>query len=277
MDAMPHTSAMWAGADASVRASAKHPFLLAMLDGTLQPSKFEYYIRQDSKYLLDFGLALRRLAALAGDEEEALALNNFADGADIAERSLHASFFAAWGLGEDALAKDEQAPTTLAYTSFLLRCVADGYREGLAALLPCFWVYHDVGVKMLELRATTYRDATRAPQLDAWIDMYGGDAFADAVYACTQTQMQLYLQSEKVRGCPAAANACRQDRTCQNEVAGLFHEYCEAHLPLGFVRCCGGNDDAPLRRAIVYAGLGLREPQHRGDGAAHAGDRYLQL
>ena len=34
---------------------------------------------------------------------------------------------------------------------------------------------------MLELRATTYRDATRAPQLDAWIDMYGGDAFADAV------------------------------------------------------------------------------------------------
>ena len=144
-----------------------------MLDGTLAPPKFEYYIRQDSKYLLDFGLALRRLAALAGDEEEALALNNFADGADIAERSLHASFFAAWGLGEDALAKDEQAPTTLAYTSFLLRCVADGYREGLAALLPCFWVYHDVGVKMLELRATTYRDATRAPQLDAWIDARG--------------------------------------------------------------------------------------------------------
>ena len=181
MDAMPHTSAMWAAADASVRASAKHPFLLAMLDGTLQPAKFEYYIRQDSKYLLDFGLALRRLAALADNDEEALALNNFADGADIAERSLHASFFEAWGLGEDTIAKDEQAPTTLAYTSFLLRCVADGYREGLAALLPCFWVYHDVGVKMLELRATTYRDATRAPQLDAWIDMYGGDAFADAV------------------------------------------------------------------------------------------------
>ena len=76
MDAMPHTSSMWVAADASVRASAKHPFLLAMLDGTLAPTKFEYYIRQDSKYLLDFGLALRRLAALAGDEEEALALNN---------------------------------------------------------------------------------------------------------------------------------------------------------------------------------------------------------
>ena len=76
---------MWAAADASVRASAKHPFLLAMLDGTLAPPKFEYYIRQDSKYLLDFGLALRRLAALADVDEEAQALREFADGADIAE------------------------------------------------------------------------------------------------------------------------------------------------------------------------------------------------
>ena len=32
---MPRTSAMWEAAEASVRASAKHPFLLAMLDGTL--------------------------------------------------------------------------------------------------------------------------------------------------------------------------------------------------------------------------------------------------
>ena len=41
---MPRTSAMWEAAEASVRASAKHPFLLAMLDGTLAPQKFEYYI-----------------------------------------------------------------------------------------------------------------------------------------------------------------------------------------------------------------------------------------
>ena len=134
--------------------------------------------------------------------------------------------------------------------------------------------YQDVARQSIAL---SHGDAALRNPNTCHIPEQSWDSFSDAVYACTQTQMQLYLQSEKVRGCPAAANACRQDRTCQNEVAGLFHEYCEAHLPLGSARCCGGNDDAPLRRAIVYAGLGLREPQHGGDGAAHAGDRYLQL
>ena len=80
---------------------------------------------------------------------------------------------------------------------------------------------------------------------DSW------DAFSNAVYACTQTQMQLYLQSTHVRGCPTAANACRQDRTCQNEVAGLFFQYWQS-CTLG--SACENPDTAtmvPLTQAIL--------------------------
>jgi len=180
---------MWAASGACVRASANHPFFLAMLDGTLAPAAFECYIRQDAKFLQDFALAMRRLAALAALDEddvslaEAAYLHKIADDANVEEQDLHASSLAALGVSDEALAVDEQAPTTLAITSFLLRCVADGRCEGLAALLPCFWVYNDVGVKMRELRATTYRDATRSPELDAWIDMYGGDPFGECAKA----------------------------------------------------------------------------------------------
>ena len=157
-----------------------------MLDGHLAPAAFEYYIRQDAKFLQDSALAMRRLAALAALDEddaslaEAAYLHKVADDDAHEEQDLHASSLAALGVSDEALAVDEQAPTTLACTSFILRCVADGRCEGLAALLPSFWLYNDIGVKMRELRATTYRDATRLPEMDAWIDMYGGDGFATA-------------------------------------------------------------------------------------------------
>ena len=44
-------------------------------------------------------------------------------------------------------------PNTLLYTSYMLRVVATRpHAEGLAVLLPCFWVYMHVGKCMLKLR-----------------------------------------------------------------------------------------------------------------------------
>ena len=41
-------------------------------------------------------------------------------------------------------------PTTTAYTSYLLAVCATGtYAEAVAAVLPCYWVYRDVGRELL--------------------------------------------------------------------------------------------------------------------------------
>ncbi len=53
--------------------------------------------------------------------------------------------------------------------------------EGLAVLLPCFWVYMYVGKKMLDLREKLGDSVDRPPLFDAWIDMYGGDEFEKEV------------------------------------------------------------------------------------------------
>lgn len=63
------------------------------------------------------------------------------------------------------------------------------------------------------------------------------------VFACTRLQMELYLQSSLVSGCPAAANACRLDRDCANEVAGMFHEYWQS--------CTHGSCENPNSEAMV--------------------------
>lgn len=69
-------------------------------------------------------------------------------------------------------------PPIVLYTSYMKRIVATRpIAEGLAVLLPCFWVYMHVGKCMLALRDNLGDTVQRPPQFDAWIDMYGGDDF----------------------------------------------------------------------------------------------------
>lgn len=118
--------------------------------GTLSEPNFRYYVVQDALYLKDFAACLRKLGQMEGiPAEDSTKLEGFAVGAEEAELSLHNSFFQQWNID----AKAEQMPHTLLYTSYMERIVATRpYAEGLAVLLPCFWVYMHVGNKMLELR-----------------------------------------------------------------------------------------------------------------------------
>lgn len=176
----------------------KHPFLVSMVDGTLEEDNFKYYVVQDALYLNDFADCLRRVAIKAPTVEDAARLVDFARGAEECELELHNSFFKQWNIdtnsnsnsGATGDVQDEakQMPNCLLYTSYMKRVVAnESYAQGLAVLLPCFWVYMHVGHVMLQLRkdldasdnATTRKQ--RKPQYDAWIDMYAGDEFEKEV------------------------------------------------------------------------------------------------
>ena len=141
----------WNAAESLIKVTEKHPFLVAMVDGSLPVDQFQYYVVQDALYLGDFADCLRRLGKNPGiPEEDAKRLEAFAVGAEEAEMSLHNSFFKQWDVSAEGV---EQMPNTLLYTSFMKRIVATrSHAEGLAALLPCFWVYMHVGKKMLKLR-----------------------------------------------------------------------------------------------------------------------------
>jgi len=148
---MSNTKGFWNNAQSLINVTEKHPFLVAMVDGTLSDSNFQYYVVQDALYLGDFADCLRRLSRNDGvSEEDSKRLREFATGAEEAEMSLHKSFFSQWNISAEGA---KQMPNTLLYTSFMKRVVAtESHAEGLAALLPCFWVYMYVGQCMLKLR-----------------------------------------------------------------------------------------------------------------------------
>jgi thiaminase (transcriptional activator TenA) len=62
-------------------------------------------------------------------------------------------------------------PATLNYTNYLLRmCAMEPVEVSIAAILPCFWVYRDIG------RHIAQHTAPHNP-FARWIDTYAGDAF----------------------------------------------------------------------------------------------------
>ena len=141
--------ALWDAAAPLIAVTENHPFLVAMVDGSLDMESFRYYVVQDALYLADFADCLRRLASNTSGEN-AKRLEAFATGAEEAEMHLHRSFFGEWDISADGV---EQMPNSLLYTSYMKRIVATRcHAEGLAVLLPCFWVYMHVGKCMLKLR-----------------------------------------------------------------------------------------------------------------------------
>jgi len=172
----------WKAAQPIIKATESHPFLLGMINGTLPLESFKYYVIQDALYLRDFADCLRRLSKNIAEKstDESKRLEEFAIGAEEAEMSLHNGFFERWGI--DA-SNAESMPTTLLYTSNMLKVVATrDHAEGLAVLLPCFWVYMHIGKHMLKLREEFKNSgAQRCPQYNAWIDMYASDEFENDV------------------------------------------------------------------------------------------------
>ena len=70
------------------------------------------------------------------------------------------------------------APTSLAYTSYLLATARGGsYAEGVGAVLPCYWIYWEVGKELL-------RRGSPDPRYQRWIDIYSGEEFGEVVQRC---------------------------------------------------------------------------------------------
>src|SRR4029077_9792302 len=152
-----------------------HPFVRGLTDGSLPREAFRFYAVQDALYLRDFARALSIAAARAPQDEWIIMFNEHAAGALKVERSLHESFFAEWGLTPEAVAATPLAPANQAYTSYLLATAYGApFHEAVAALLPCYWIYWEVGRALERLGSTD-------PLYARWIGPYASEPLGDVV------------------------------------------------------------------------------------------------
>lgn len=169
------TSMLWDAVADTYAAILRHPFLTGLADGSLDPRAFSYFLAQDAHYLRHYGRALAALAAKAPTHADTGLLAGHAADTAAVEVALHEQLLPALGIPADTLAAIEQSPTTTAYTSYLLAATLTGtFAEGLASVLPCYWIYQRVGSTLLERGSPDARYQT-------WIEAYASKEFAATV------------------------------------------------------------------------------------------------
>jgi thiaminase/transcriptional activator TenA len=150
------------------------PFINELTDGTLSRERFVFYMKQDALYLQDFSRSLAITGSRFPEPEHAQVFMGFAHGVFAVERQLHETYFRDFNVALDV----ERAPACFAYTQFLLATAATAtHEEAAAALLPCFWIYRDVGNEIV----SRSRDNVASNPYARWIETYSGEDYDESV------------------------------------------------------------------------------------------------
>ncbi len=175
------TEAAWQANLPLYEATRDVAFNRELAEGTLPEEKFRHYMIQDAHYLEGFARGLSLVAAKGWTADHVVQFAKAAEVAILVERELHSEYFERFGVSQAAFDAAERSPTCHHYVSFLQAfCASEPFEVGLAELLPCFWIYREVG-HYIHARAQAdnpYR---------AWIETYSGQDFSDAVDAVRHT------------------------------------------------------------------------------------------
>ena len=199
----PWTAALWAAGGETWRQILDLPFVRALGDGTLDEDLFAFYLDQDALYLRDYSRALATLSARADTAEAQVHWAAGAHEAIAAESQLHEGWLA------NRARLGGPSPITMGYTNFLRASAAgDDYVVGAAAILPCYWLYEEVGAV---LSSQNHADHPYAE----WLSMYGGEEFAADVersLAEVERAFEAASPAQRVRAARAYLSACVYER-----------------------------------------------------------------
>ena len=166
------TKEVWAAALPVYTDIVNHPFITELAAGTLAVERFDRYLAQDELYIGNYGRQMFELADLITDPEQHAMFEAFAREGIEGEQVMHQLLIDRFGIDTKVL----PSPITAAYNAHTAEALATGSKEiGLAAMLPCMWVYNEVGLHILRIASVDgnpYRE---------WIQEYGNEAFTEGV------------------------------------------------------------------------------------------------
>lgn len=151
-----------------------HPFLTGLRDGTLELERFIYYMKQDYVYLIDYAKMFALGSIKARDLETMGKFAELLHSTLNVEMELHRQYAERFGIAREELEATQPAPTTIAYTKYMLDAAQGSLAETVAALLPCMWSYREIGTLFAR-----YPGALDHPLYREWIMMYSSEEFGE--------------------------------------------------------------------------------------------------
>lgn len=167
------------------------PFIKELMNGTLAIEKFQFYLMQDSIYLITYSEAMKNVAAKLNDANDSEFFMNVANEGVAMEQYLHETYFKQFQVVPTNIA----SPTCNDYLNFLKSKTALEHAGiGLAAVLPCFKIYLDVGnyiYKTSKIEGNPFQ---------TWIEAYNTELFVEEVnQACSITDKVAATVDETTR------------------------------------------------------------------------------
>ena len=219
MPASSFSADLWASGTETYAAILRHPFITGLSDGTLSREAFGYFIVQDSHYLRSYSRALALVSARATRDDEVEMFARHAAEAVAGEQALHAVLLEELGLTRADVDRIGAGPTTTAYMSYLMAvCATGSYAEGIAAVLPCYWIYRDVGRELL-------RASSSDPLYRTWIEAYGASDFDEVV----ESVLTVADRVGEDLG-PAERERCRQHFSMTSRYEWMFWDAAHTQL-----------------------------------------------
>jgi len=168
---MSFSQSLWQANEPLYQSTLQLPFNQELAAGVLSRERFCHYVIQDAHYLVAYGRALAVTAAKADGADGVVQFARAAQEAVHVERGWHAGFMHDFGITSAQFSATPLTPACHHYTSFLLATAwAQPYPVALAALLPCFWVYAEIG------RSIHANCAPNNPY-QRWVDTYADETF----------------------------------------------------------------------------------------------------
>lgn len=160
----------WWSAIGDIRAAIDDlRFVRGLAEGSLDETAFTWYLAQDARYLRDYSRVLAEASKRAPTPTEQAFWASSANAAIATELDLHARWLPA-----DRVFDARASGTTTEYVNHLLATAVRGsYDELVAAVLPCFWIYADLGSRLRQ-------HATPTNPYAAWLTTYGDPDFEEA-------------------------------------------------------------------------------------------------
>lgn len=164
-------------------ANHEHAFVQGIGSGTLDIEAFKYYMKQDYLYLIEYARVFALGVVKANDLNTMATFAAYLQSTLHEEMSLHRSYAQRLGITNEELEHTIAAPTTIAYSSYMISEAQKGSLAHLiAAILPCAWSYSEIGKRL-----ATVPGALEHPQYGEWVRMYQDDEFeAIADWLCAK-------------------------------------------------------------------------------------------
>lgn len=148
---------------------------------------------QDAYYLRHFSALYEKVAKIT--EEPALKTQMLENAGHLAEGELaiRANFFEELAVTDDELKGTGVAPTAYHYVSHMYRqLVENNDAIAAASLLPCSWLYFEIGQRLRQLNVTS-----PVPIYQRWIETYGGEEASEAIEKECALLNRLYAESSQ--------------------------------------------------------------------------------